>query len=67
MTDQAEQPQPKDLDTGERMATTLRAVAQGIAHQVRREHETEEGARQTSVGRPVRGGVQSAPAQVPQR
>ena len=49
------------------MATTLRAVAQGIAHQVRREHETEEGARQTSVGRPVRSGVQSAPAQVPQR
>jgi hypothetical protein len=30
-----ERPQPKDLDTGERMATTLRAVAQGIAHEAR--------------------------------
>ena len=42
-----EQPQPTELDTGERMATTLRAVAQGIAHEARGEHETDEGARQT--------------------
>jgi hypothetical protein len=47
MTDRQEQPQPKDLDTGERMATTGRAVIQGIAHEVRGEHETEEGARHT--------------------
>jgi hypothetical protein len=45
MTDREEQPQPKDLDTGERMATTGRAVLQGIAHELRGEHETEEGAR----------------------
>ncbi len=47
MTHSDEQPQPKDLDTGERMATTGRAVIQGIAHEARGEHETEEGARQT--------------------
>ena len=46
MTDREAQPQPKDLDTGERMATTGRAVAQGIAHEARGEHETEEGAGQ---------------------
>jgi hypothetical protein len=44
MTHREEQPQSKDLDTGERMATTGRAVIQGIAHEVRGEHETEEGA-----------------------
>ena len=38
-----EQPQPLDLDTGERLATTGRAVAQGIAHEVRGEHETAKG------------------------
>ena len=40
-----EQPQPKDLDTGERLATTGRAVLQGVAHEARGEHETEPGAR----------------------
>ncbi len=45
MTDREAQPQPKDLDTGERLATTGRAVLQGIAHEARGEHETEEGAR----------------------
>ena len=48
MTERGEQPQPKDLDTGERMATTGRAVIQGIAHEARGEHETEEGARHTT-------------------
>jgi hypothetical protein len=48
MRDTGEQPQPKDLDTGERMATTGRAVLQGIAHEARGEHETEAGARQTT-------------------
>jgi hypothetical protein len=37
-------PQPKDLDTGERLATTGRAVVQGIAHELRGDHETIEGA-----------------------
>ncbi len=45
MPDREEQPQPKDLDTGERMATTGRAVVQGIAHEARGAHETEEGVR----------------------
>ena len=40
-----EQPQPTELTTGERLVTTGRAVIQGIAHQVKGEHETEEGAR----------------------
>ncbi len=47
MTKREEQPQPKDLDTGERMATAGRAVMQGIAHEARGEHETEAGARHT--------------------
>ena len=44
MADKREQPQPMDLDTGERLATTGRAVIQGIAHELRGEHETEAGA-----------------------
>jgi len=47
MADRGEQPQPKDLDTGQRMATTARAVIDGIAREARGEHETEGGARQT--------------------
>jgi hypothetical protein len=43
MTGSEEQPQPQDLDTGERLATSGRAVFQGIAHEARGEHETEEG------------------------
>lgn len=38
--------QPKDLSTAERLATTGRAVAQGVGYEVRGEHETDEGARQ---------------------
>lgn len=41
MADTRQQPQPMDLDTGERLATTGRAVGQGIAHELRGEHETE--------------------------
>jgi hypothetical protein len=37
------QPQPKDLKTGQRLATTARAVAQGIGHTLRRRHETQKG------------------------
>jgi hypothetical protein len=47
MTDTAEQPQPKDLDTVERLATTGRAVAQGIRYQAAGEHETQRGAELT--------------------
>ena len=43
-TKRQEQPQPLDLDTGERLAMTGRAVAQGIAREVRGEHETQRGA-----------------------
>jgi hypothetical protein len=40
----------RDLSTGERMATTLRAVAQGVTHEASGKHETERAARQrTSV------------------
>ncbi len=46
MTQRGEQPQPKDLDTGERLATTARAVVQGVAHEVTGEHETQDGTRQ---------------------
>ena len=45
MTNRPEQPQPTELNTGERLATTGRAVLQGLAHDARGEHETEEGAR----------------------
>jgi hypothetical protein len=38
-------PQPLDLDTGERLATTGRAVAQAISHELRGEHETQKGER----------------------
>ena len=40
-----EQPQPMDLSTGERLATTGRAVAQGIRHELKGEHETQKGER----------------------
>jgi hypothetical protein len=36
-----DQPQPKDLSTGERLKTTLGAVAQGIRYTLKGEHQTE--------------------------
>jgi hypothetical protein len=36
----------RDLSTAERMATTLRAVAQGVTHEATGKHETEQAARQ---------------------
>jgi len=39
-----DQPQPTELSTGERLATTGRAVAQGVRHMVAGEHETQDGA-----------------------
>jgi hypothetical protein len=40
-----QQPQPKDLKTHQRLATTGRAVAQGITHTLRRKHESQAGKR----------------------
>ena len=45
MTDRGQQPQPTELDTGERMATYLGAAADGVRHEVKGEHETEGGLR----------------------
>src|SRR5438045_2920037 len=45
MSVKKEQPQPKNLSTGERLATTGRAVVQGIVHKLKGEHETEDGGR----------------------
>jgi hypothetical protein len=47
MSVKKEQPQPKDLSTGERLAMTGRAVVQGIVHKLKAEHETEDGGRFT--------------------
>jgi hypothetical protein len=44
VTDTGYQPQPKDLGTGQRLATTGHAVAQGVRYQARGEHETQRGA-----------------------
>ena len=57
-----EQPQPLDLNTGERLATTGRAVAQGIAHELRGEHETQKGARHTVNVAEVRRLIEDWPA-----
>jgi len=57
-----QQPQPKDLDTGERLATTGRAVAQGIAHKLQGEHETEDGGRQTVGSAEVERIIEKWPA-----
>ncbi len=46
MTERHERPQPQELSTGERIVTTGLAVVQGVAHEARGRHETEEGARQ---------------------
>ncbi|MDP8936279.1 MAG: hypothetical protein M3O23_00795, partial [Actinomycetota bacterium] len=45
MTDRDQQPQPTELDTGERMATYLGAAADGVRHEAKGEHETEGGLR----------------------
>lgn len=61
-TKRQESPQPLDLNTGERLATTGRAVAQGIAHELRGEHETQKGARQTVNVVEVRRIIEDWPA-----
>jgi hypothetical protein len=44
--DAKNKPQPKDLSTPERLATTARAVVQGVGYSAQGEHETAEGARE---------------------
>lgn len=49
MTGRVQQPQPTELDTGERMGTYLGAAADGVRQEAKGEHETE-GGRQHRVG-----------------
>src|SRR5947208_14914617 len=44
MSDMQSRPQPTELDTGERLSTTGGAVAQGVRHTTKGEHETAGGA-----------------------
>jgi hypothetical protein len=46
VTETHEDPQPRDLDTGGRLVSTGRAVADAIAHKARGTHEGDEGTRQ---------------------
>ena len=62
MADRQQRPQPQDLDTGERMATTARAVAQGVAQTAHGEHETDRGARQRVALAEVEEIIDSWPA-----
>ena len=62
MAQRHEQPQPKELSTAERMATTGRAVMQGIVHEVRGEHETDKGAHHTVDVGEVERIIESWPA-----
>jgi len=57
-----EQPQPLDLGTGERLASTARAVGQGIAHKLKGEHETQKGARETVAAAEVQKIIEDWPA-----
>jgi hypothetical protein len=43
MTGTHQNPQPTELSTGQRLATTGRAVVQGIRHLLKGEHETQRG------------------------
>jgi hypothetical protein len=45
MKTRKEHPQPMDLDTAERLKTTLSAVGQGIRHKMQGKHETQKGER----------------------
>ncbi len=52
---------PKDLETGERMATLARASADAMKHTAQGEHETEEGTRYTVPLSEVETIIQSWP------
>ncbi len=53
--------EPKDIDTGERMATLARATGDATKHRARGEHETEEGARYTVASAEVEALIASWP------
>ena len=52
----------KDLPTGERMKTLAGAMGNAVTHQVKGEHETEDGARQTVDPATVEGLISDWPA-----
>ena len=52
---------PKDIDTGERMATLAAAKADAIIHKLRGEHETEEGTRYSADPAEVETLIDSRP------
>jgi hypothetical protein len=62
MATKHEQPQPKELTTAERLATTGRAVVQGIKHTLQGEHETEDGGRHTAGSADVEQIIENWPA-----
>jgi hypothetical protein len=62
MATKREQPQPKDLTTSERLATTGRAVAQGVGHKFKGEHETDDGGRFTVDPAEVEAVIEEWPA-----
>jgi hypothetical protein len=45
-TKRKQRPQPLDLKTGQRIATTARAVGKGVSHTLRRKHESQKGKRE---------------------
>jgi hypothetical protein len=53
-TKREEQPQPLDLDTGERLGTTGRAVAQGIAHTLKGDYTSQKGEREAAPAEHVK-------------
>lgn len=56
-----EQPQPLDLGTSERLGTTARAVAQGVAHTVKGDYTTQKGERGTVAAAEVERIIENWP------
>jgi hypothetical protein len=57
-----QRPQPKDLSTTERLGTTMRAVGQGLHHELQGEHETQHGALETVAEDRVRKIIEAWPS-----
>lgn len=57
-----ERPQPKDLNTKERLGTTMRAVGQGIGHELQGRHETQKGAFGTVAEHEVKSIIERWPS-----
>jgi len=62
MTEGSAQFQPKDLDTGERLAMSGRAIAQGIRYSVAGQHETEHASQYLVDRADARAVIDSWPA-----